>query len=889
MQPSDVAFDATSSGGSVIILDLFAIYRLFPNGTLSPISTAPRNCNGVFDGFLTDGSATFCSLGGIVFASKSAFIVGDTYDVECEDCENSLVPFGVLREIDTVNGTVRRIAGALPGIASAAGGNDLNGLSALDTPLSSPTGLSLSVHGNIVIADEGSGLLRIIVSPNTSSVFCPAGYTCPCGTPLACTDPSTFCPSNTLTPIHVTNGFYSVSATVGSIGYVSQAACPPGYFCSGGVLQSCPAGSFGVAGSQSAATGCVACPLGTYSTSFASQNSSTCLACPPGSYAQGQGSRACAFCPVGTAAAEASSSGIPRLACAPCSGGTTALPGSRSCVSLSPSQMLSSASTTGVVQLIAPPVYSSTTDEGLAAVYWIQVKTISPIVFVAAIPALFLAISCCTRSWLKCSETRVAACCRYCPACFRCCIRYVDLFSLGNYIETGESPVKRRTALGGGMSVLACGVICGIAASLFEQYLLSNVLVNESLLSVTIPGISKYAAFLPFTLAGALPPYASATAPPQGFEIRITTMGSPCSEFTFINVTGLLAGNITTSIDFTVSDPPTGLFVHAITCGSCALGPLSLLSVGLPTECQALLLSATTVGATGDVYMLAIDAQQPSGIIGALYVTLQLQLEVVDDEVSDVHTRGYVIAAADVVPSFILSPSSNSLAINFDLRIAHTFAYTQILKKTTLVQFVSSISGLIGILNFFGVVFVCMDWLFPSAYDDSRKKAELCGFIAGRARRRQLRRCPEFCSHFESVSFQIPRLSCFQGRCCKCENVAVNICTCKWLSSLTPGSCCSCQRRYRENSAYFPRCWCACTTRPTASATANIATSSYVGPSLAPAPPNLSQTPVDSDRVMGGVDTFPARASQPFGPLFLLSLPSDRKERFMPRVVAGPE
>jgi len=122
---------------------------------------------------------------------------------------------------------------------------------------------------------------------------CAAGWYCPPGSAramqLTCGDRSVFCPAGSGAPTQVAPGYYSVGYTNGSSGstlnvtaavtaagessYVptyrgtqmtAQELCPPGTYCSLGVLYPCPPGRYGAAAGVSSAAGCAPCAEGHY-------------------------------------------------------------------------------------------------------------------------------------------------------------------------------------------------------------------------------------------------------------------------------------------------------------------------------------------------------------------------------------------------------------------------------------------------------------------------------------------------------------------------------------------------------------------------------------------------------------------------------------------------
>ena len=99
-----------------------------------------------------------------------------------------------------------------------------------------------------------------------SGYFCPRG-TGTLSTALQCRSPTQYCPEGSSTPLNTSAGYYAVAALGGL--YVNETECPPGAYCSGGVMQLCTAGLYGNSSGMTSANCSGVCEAGYY--------------CPPGS------------------------------------------------------------------------------------------------------------------------------------------------------------------------------------------------------------------------------------------------------------------------------------------------------------------------------------------------------------------------------------------------------------------------------------------------------------------------------------------------------------------------------------------------------------------------------------------------------------------------------
>ena len=151
------------------------------------------------------------------------------------------------------------------------------------------------------------------LSSEECSGSCMAGYFCPRGstraTQYVCGNASYFCPEGSSGRLLANIGFYTGPLTTSSATRYEQLPCPPGSFCSLGVLASCPPGTFGNDSALFAPNCTGPCPLGAYCPA----GTASPLLCPAGVYggslgltdAQCSGPCAAGFwCPEGSISAK---------------------------------------------------------------------------------------------------------------------------------------------------------------------------------------------------------------------------------------------------------------------------------------------------------------------------------------------------------------------------------------------------------------------------------------------------------------------------------------------------------------------------------------------------------------------------------------------------------
>jgi hypothetical protein len=615
-----------------------------------------------------------------------------------------------------------------------------------------PTGMALHPGGSLLyIAHPAAGRIFVVARPgrggSSSGVLCPPGYACPCGTPLPCADAAAgYCTPGLAASVPVSTGYYAVtvpsalSLTVAGAGagtpqdllsagqalpqgFTTQARCPRGSYCVGGVRLGCPRGRVGLYTQQSAPQGCPTCPVGTYAALMASESRDACLSCPPGAVAAG-GTSVCAWCPAGTHAVNAT-------ACVACPRSNSsssnpsnnvnaddtayyALGGAADCATLPAGRGVQAWDAYAMLTTTSTSVAQAATGAasgGLGAAagqrytdLW-QWAVPVPIAVVALGPLIWTALYSCNSRYRK-----VCRCCQchrgtFAARVINAGLTYIDMYALSQAVADGTSPVKRRSVLGGAVTVATFGLFTAVCVSLLMQFWLNNV---EQLQPIMAHVLDDYTLLPPMHIAQ--DELAQATsiratgvvALESGLALTVQAIGPRCGNVTW-TASQLLAGSFNY---FVATNGATGYAIHTFTCTECAFSTLSTLDLTIDVSCQSLLVIASAVGSSGLLsigsYIAFSDCAALSNLptctlLSTVAVAMVPTLETLVNDALNQQFRGYSVLPVALVP--LPNPNPSSIWLRVGLPLASTYTIQQVSNRTSFSQLFSSLIGLMGVFS----------------------------------------------------------------------------------------------------------------------------------------------------------------------------------------------
>ena len=382
----------------------------------------------------------------------------------------------------------------------------------------------------------------------------------------------------------------------------------------------------------------------------------SCLFCPVGSYADASGSAFCTPCPAGTA--NAASGGASAAVCARCPEPLASLAGASACADPRAASVVYAGTVATAINVVdfSPP--ETLSDDALVRMF---VAVMLPFFVVGIAPSIYLLVLKLARVNPVTSRNRFVR-------AVRGFLHARDLFSTAHDYDDGTHPLNLQSSLGGAMTILSYGVIAGIAAALVLQYYYLNTIVTTALLPADLQTLQGFAGTRAFavdssTRIGVAPSTAS-----RGLELRVAASGPSCSTPSFVPAGALLAGNFSASLS--AADPASAAWQFTFACYDCALSLEASVALSFPPACQAFVVTATAIGASGStsVASFAITGPSPVAASGGKFlesadISLAPRLEVVQDLRSGASSRGYTIDQPDVVLATAAAPAAVTLAI----------------------------------------------------------------------------------------------------------------------------------------------------------------------------------------------------------------------------------
>jgi len=519
-------------------------------------------------------------------------------------------------------------------------------------------------------------------------------------------------------------GFDAMNAEEGAL-FVGQMECGIGAFCADGLSTPCPGGSFGKISHQSSRpAACVSCLRGSYVAEQGTANTpagSPCSPCPPGSFASTEGHSSCSACPAnhfGVISAANSSD-----ACKACPSGTFAWAGNSqsSCIPLGAFDTQTFFGSTLLFEHFVP---FNSGNLGDAALINLNFALCIPVALLCTLPLLLFALSVFAPAIRNHCTMRV--------------LRQMDMSTEKSTLSVDRKELVRLTTpLGGACTSAAIGVFLCLVLVMTTQYAYSNTNVQQMNLLVSLFEQRKFAILTPFdvrlqggdgtlqminaalghglssaeTIAAAAAATtvhnASAPAAPfaglsSGLLITVATMGRHCG-------THAMASSIANNANFrnwSSFNALTQGATHFFSCDLCVVDGLSFLAVELDASCASFVVTAVAVGAWGTHSLASFEVAN----VSMLAATLEVALEVAQDfEQGTFDADGYVAGGRSSRGLFLtsltnitsLAHNASSTATTLLLRLpnAPQYSLVQYFPVLTLIQLLSSLSGLLSTLS----------------------------------------------------------------------------------------------------------------------------------------------------------------------------------------------
>ena len=304
----------------------------------------------------------------------------------------------------------------------------------------------------------------------------------------------------------------------------------------------------------------------------------------------------------------------------------------------------------------------------------------------------------------------------------------VDSFSMDHNVPTGYSPINTPSALGGACTLLSWVAFLCLTTVLVLQYSYANVSVQTAL--------STLLSANPFSRSGrfAAPVVASPLTPSlrSGVQVRIFAQeGAGCS--------ALAEGPfVSGSPGDWVLEPPTecgdGRTLLTLSCPACSFSAVSALKFYLPFACQSFFMEALGVDSLGVinsvVFPTSNTAATHTSLLSSLSWTIQVLGTILEDKIRDEVTQGYQLFATAAESTTIpagasIIPSLASVAVTIALPFQPTYSSTTLTPRLTIVDMLTSIVGLLGVLGVFRALFIQSETLKAMLAAKKRRQSAL--------------------------------------------------------------------------------------------------------------------------------------------------------------------
>jgi hypothetical protein len=569
----------------------------------------------------------------------------------------------------------------------------------------------------------GTANPTVAATSNASCISCEAGR-------YSSFSAQAFCSSSCLAGFYgsKTNGVSAIDACV---------ACSPGSYTSSSASSSCTLCGTGHYTSSNQSTSCIPCPFHTYLDFTGGTSKANCTGCPNGLKTSVQGAIAvfqCVFvtyvCASGMQPASAkvplSADDCLPLICpshlidTPSASGCSGCPfgssgfapicstclASELCPGFLPqplpahaglliaplSSLAANVAPTCTSAALVPRVIIALTPGPYS---FVSIQPLSAIIIGAGLMIISLFLTAVPRAHTK--------------------LEAIDSFATAHSLKKKEAFINDPTPLGGACTIASILAFLTAATILIIGYASSNSFVTSTLDTAT----SQASPFTNDIVWATLPSSTSTSGtakllPPlplsTSLQVRIfSPVGLNCSS-PQQNLIASDPGWTTRAI----SDCGDGRSLLTFTCTSCALSISSALTITLPFTCQSLYVEAIAIDAIGEMNVLQLPTASSTAIgsqlLTAITWTLSPMASIYKDTIADKKTRGFRLLTSTAIPSYSLSnatllPLASAVVLTINFPLQTTFAVTTLTQSQTLVELVTSIIGLLGIMGAFKMLF----------------------------------------------------------------------------------------------------------------------------------------------------------------------------------------
>ena len=187
-----------------------------------------------------------------------------------------------------------------------------------------------------------------------------------------------------------------------------------------------------------------------------------------------------------------------------------------------------------------------------------------------------------------------------------------------------------------------------------------------------------------------------------------------------------LMGSSDAFANATTVNTTTADVVHSFLCQACTVGPLTQLTVSLPSTCQAIVGVAAAVGTSGNFTAASFEASEPQQLAAAdapvlseVAVVLLPMLGIVNDLMSRSQRRGYMLSVQTPTTTLAVAPATVTVTVS--MALSGTYSLTTVTQLATPLQLASNIASWTVLLGVSASAYYAIEFIIETVRQKRRE------------------------------------------------------------------------------------------------------------------------------------------------------------------------